>query len=182
MKALFFIDKLLLKIEASLLNIILITMLAFASTQVILRNFFDTGIEWGDVFARHLVLVLCFFGATISTKEDKHIRIDALLKVISKRWLPLVEFFVSVFCIIVSFLLTLAARKFMMDERMADTVLFGKVKTWYFLTVMPIGFSIITFRFFIKTVESLFALTGKKADLKKLENSELDISVNINIK
>jgi len=177
------LDRISYRLESFLLATTLITMLSFASLQVILRNFFDTGIEWGDVFARHLVLWVGFFGATLATKESRHIRIDALLKVFSKRWLPLVELFVHAFCIVVGALLCNSAYKFMMDERMAETVLFLDIPTWYFMSIMPAGFAIITFRYFIQLVEMLFKFGGKTFELQEgSENNAIDINVNIKLK
>jgi len=180
---LFGFDRLLAKLEGFLLATTLITMLFFAFLQVVLRNLFDTGIIWGDVFARHLVLWVGFFGATLATREGKHIRIDALTKALPKRALPIIELFINIFCIIVGFLLFQAALKFMLDERMAGTILFEEVPTWYFITIMPFGFGVITFRYFIKLVELLMTFGGKKKELKHAqEHQELDISLKIKLK
>src|SRR3990167_6348126 len=95
---LFGLDKLLMKVEGFFLTSILIALLFFAFLQVVLRNFFDSGINWGDVFARHLVLCIAFLGATLSTREGRHIRIDALAKILPKKAQPIVELFISFFC------------------------------------------------------------------------------------
>ncbi len=180
MKLLFALDRLMARAEGFLLVLILIVMLCFATLQVILRNFFDTGIEWGDVFARHLVLWIGFFGATLSSKEGKHIRIDALTKIFPKRITPVIEMFVSVFCIVVGVLLTAAANKFMQDERGSGSILFLNVPTWYFITIMPLGFAIITFRYFVMLMEQLSAF-GPQSKSSPKEHKPFEISVNIKI-
>ena len=172
-----------MKVEGFFLTSILIALLFFAFLQVVLRNFFDSGINWGDVFARHLVLWIAFLGATLSTREGRHIRIDALAKILPKKAQPIVELFISFFCIVVGFLLAKAAYKFMSDEKMAQTVLFAKVPTWYFITIMPIGFIIITYSYFVQMVELLMKFGGKKTELARAkEHQELDISVKIKLK
>lgn len=183
-RLLIIINKAFIKIESFFLTTTLITMLAFASLQVILRNFFDTGIEWGDVFARHLVLWVGFFGASLATQDDRHIRIDALAKCLPKKYLPLVDFCVSVFSIIVGFLLTMAAYRFMMDEKMAQTILFEGIPTWYFISIMPIGFGLMTFRFSIRLLEMLTKFGAPKSEKQPQDDlpSELDISVKIKLK
>lgn len=180
---LFTLNKILIKLERFLLSALLITMLFFASLQVFLRNFFDTGIEWADVFARHLVLWVGFFGATLATQDNRHIRIDALTKVISKKWQPLIEVFITIFCIIVSYLLAMAALKFTLDEKMAETVLFEGIPTWYFIAIMPIGFGLISFRLVIKLIEILLNFGGKKVEdvYETDDDSEIDFSVNIKL-
>lgn len=178
----FGIDRLLARVEGFLLVSILIVMLFFASLQVILRNFFDTGIEWGDVFARHLVLWVGFFGATLATKEERHIRIDALAKVISKKWQPVVELLVTIFCIVTGTLLFSASYRFMLGERLAETTLFEGIPTWYFISIMPVGFAIITYRYFVHLVEMLLRFGGKKRPAHKpSDKSEFEISVKVKL-
>ncbi|MBI2339943.1 MAG: TRAP transporter small permease [Deltaproteobacteria bacterium] len=180
---LFGLNKLLVKIETFFLGLTLIALLFFAFLQVVLRNFFDSGINWGDVFARHLVLWIAFFGATLSTREGRHISIDALAKILPDRAKPIVDLFIRFFCIVVCFLLAKAAYKFMLDEKMAATILFAKVPTWYFITIMPIGFTIITYAYFVQFIEVLWKFGGKeKAVARAKGHQELDISVKIKLK
>lgn len=183
-RLIFGLDRLLARLEGSLLVLILLVALSFSFLQVILRNFFDSGITWGDVFARHLVLWIGFFGATLSTQKDSHIKIDALTKILPKRAIPIVELFINFFCIIVGFLLFLAAVKFMMDEKGAASILFKGVPTWYFILIMPVGFGIITFRYFVKLFEMLFRFAGRKIETAKKgpEVPGLDISLHIKVK
>lgn len=181
---LFALNRLSAKVEAFLLVSVLLIALFFAFLQVILRNFFDSGINWGDVFTRHLVLWIGFFGATISTLEDKHIRIDALTKILPKRAIPIVELLICLFCIVVGYLLYLSAYHFVVGEKMALTTLFEGIPTWYFIVIMPVGFGIITFRYLVKFFELLYAFAGKKGEVVAplVDASELDISVKIKLK
>lgn len=177
------LNRLMCRLEEFLLVSVLLAALFFSFLQVILRNFFDSGINWGDVFTRHLVLWIGFFGATISTLEDRHIRIDALSKVLPKKALPVVELFICLFCIVVGYLLFFSAYHFVDGEKAARTILFEGIPTWYFIVIMPVGFAIITFRYFVKLVEMLYKFGGKKLELAKpREGAGLDISVKIKLK
>ncbi|MDO8519461.1 MAG: TRAP transporter small permease [Deltaproteobacteria bacterium] len=178
------LNNLFARIEGYLLVVVLLIALFFAFLQVILRNFFDSGIAWGDVFTRHLVLWIAFFGATISTLEDKHIKIDALLKVLPKRAVPIIEILIHLFCIVVSYLLFDSAYRFIVGEKLSGSTLFEGIPTWYFIVIMPVGFGLITFRFFVKFIESLYVFAGKKMELNKplIAAEELDISVKIKLK
>lgn len=182
-RIIFALDRLFARLEGFLLSVTLIVMLSFASLQVILRNFFDTGIEWGDVFARHLVLWVGFFGATLSTKEDRHIRIDAFTKIIPARWKPLVDFLVCCFCIVVGLFLYDAAAKFVLSEKMAGTTLFKGIPTWYFIVIMPAGFLVISFRYLVFLLGILAKLSGKDVEkmLTKEESPEIEISVKVKL-
>lgn len=151
------------KLERFLLSIILITMLGLAALQVILRNLFDSGIEWADVFTRHLVLWIGFFGATLATRERKHIRIDVLSKILPPLVNKVLQVVVTIFCFLVTALLCQAAYVFTMDERMAGTVLFEGIPTWIFISIMPIGFFLIAVRHGAQLIEELYYLaTGQE--------------------
>ena len=71
MSILLFLDRWLARITGWLIVFFLGVMILMAFGQVVLRNVFHTGIEWGDVFLRHMVLWLGFLGATIATGEGR---------------------------------------------------------------------------------------------------------------
>jgi len=67
-------------------------VLCLAVTQIVMRNFFDTGFLWSESFVRILVLWIAMIGALVATRKNNHIRIDAM-----SRFLPAaVERFVAV--------------------------------------------------------------------------------------
>ncbi len=70
------------RLEQVFVTILLTMMILTAFFQIVLRNFFDTGISWGDSLVRYLVVWVGFIGAAIATKEGKHISIDVV-----SRWL-----------------------------------------------------------------------------------------------
>ena len=66
------------RVEDALLVVLLSAMILLASTQILLRNFFDSGFVWIDPILRVMVLWLGLIGATVATRYNKHIRIDLL--------------------------------------------------------------------------------------------------------
>ena len=64
--------------EDALLVLLLSAMIVLAATQIMLRNFFDSGFVWIDPLLRVLVLWLGLIGATVATRNNRHIRIDLL--------------------------------------------------------------------------------------------------------
>lgn len=161
-KILFAIDRFFLKIESALLFLSLITLLFFAFLQVFLRNFFDTGINWGDVFNRLLVLWIGLFAATIGVKENRHLSLEVLTKFLPNKAKPIVDIFVNLFVIVVSAILTHTAWLFFQDQitfEATDTLFEGLPKA-YFTVVFPIGFALITFRYFIRLLENIYAFAG----------------------
>ena len=80
------IDKTLIflrKLEDALLVTLLLSMVGIATTQVLLRNLFDSGFYWGDSLVRVIVLWVALVGAMIASRNDSHIRIDLASRFLS---------------------------------------------------------------------------------------------------
>jgi len=150
------INNIVAKIETIFLIIILLTMIFLAFLQVILRNFFSSSILWGDTFLRHLVLWVGFIGASLATKENRHINIDALSRLLSKTKKRIVVIVVNFFSASVCFFLMRAAITFIKSEKQAGTTLFADIPTWIFQLIIAIGFGLMMFRFLIHSLENIF--------------------------
>ncbi|UCD10382.1 MAG: TRAP transporter small permease subunit, partial [Nitrospinaceae bacterium] len=72
------IDAGLAKLEATFIVATLSVMILLSFGQVILRNFFHGGILWADLFLRQGVLWVGFLGASLATREGRHISIEVL--------------------------------------------------------------------------------------------------------
>ena len=70
--------------EDALLVFLLSAMIVLAATQILLRNFLDSGFVWIDPLLRVLVLWLGLIGATVATRNNRHIRIDLLSRFFSR--------------------------------------------------------------------------------------------------
>ena len=65
------LDEKISRMEQVLVSILLTLMILMAFSQIVLRNFFDTGISWGDSLVRYLVVWVGFIGAAIAAREGK---------------------------------------------------------------------------------------------------------------
>jgi len=76
-----------------------------------------------------------------------------------------------------------AAYKFVLSEKMAQTTLFKGIPTWYFITIMPAGFLIISFRYLVVLLGILAKLSGKDVEkmLSKEASPEIEISVKVKL-
>ena len=83
------------RVEDALLVVLLSVMLVLASLQIFLRNFFDAGLLWADPVLRVLVLWLGLIGATVATRNNKHIRIDLLSRLFARNTHRLIQGFVG---------------------------------------------------------------------------------------
>ncbi|MEO8168802.1 MAG: TRAP transporter small permease subunit, partial [bacterium] len=111
------IEKNLVKAETGFLVLFFGAMIILSFLQVILRNFFGTGLLWADTLVRHLVIWVGFMGAAIATHEGRHISIDALTKFFSPRWTAVSQILTSLFAIVVCYYLADAALVFLRDEQ-----------------------------------------------------------------
>ena len=157
------VDEALAWVEQTLLVTFLSFMILTAFLQIVLRNFFSTGLDWADSLIRNLVLWTGFIGATLATKEGKHINIDMV-----SRWLPslgknVVTLFIHLFSFFICCLLTYAALKFIKNEVQMENRTFLNIPSWIPEMILPMTFGLMTFRFGLRSFKT--ALGMGKMDL-----------------
>jgi len=141
------IDGVIGRVEQMLLVILLSALILVAFSQIVLRNFFSTGIAWGDAFVRSLVLWTGFIGATIATREGKHISIDAVSRWLSPGGSAVVAIIVHAFSFVVCCFLAFAALKFVDNEFEMKNVAFLGVPAWATETILPATFVMMALRY-----------------------------------
>ncbi|HJL61954.1 MAG TPA: TRAP transporter small permease [Pseudomonadales bacterium] len=146
------VQRILHMLEDGLLISVLTSMLLMAVVQICLRNFFDSGLLWGESFLRILLLWLAMLGAMVATRESNHIRIDVLSRYLgpmsSKAMGLVTNLFSAVICSIVAY----HAFEFVQFEFEDKTIAFGNVPVWACQSIIPVGFFIIAVRFVINGV------------------------------
>ena len=148
------------RVEKFLMAVMLSVMILLAFLQIVLRNVFSTGISWGDPLVRYLVLWVGFVGASLATKEGKHITIE-----IFSRWFPghrslylkAISDLISAF---ICGLLTLAGWTFVQNEAQMGAATFLKIPAWIPQIIIPVTFALITLRF-------VFSFFGALANIFK---------------
>jgi TRAP-type C4-dicarboxylate transport system permease small subunit len=152
------LDRFLGRIEKTLLVVLLATMVLMAFSQIVLRNFFETGIAWGDALVRYLVVWVGFIGAALATRESKHINIDVF-----SRWLPGIgrninHVIIHLFSCFICGLLTYAALKFVRNEYQMGSVAFLDLPIWLFQIVIPAACGLMTLRYALRTFKELLII------------------------
>ena len=147
------VDRALATVAGWFLVIALSAMVLMSFGQLVLRNFFGTSIEWGDVFLRHLVLWLGFLGATLATGQDRHIKVDFFTKFIPAKARKVLLVLTSLFAAYVCYLLLRAGWAFLQSEVEYPTMLVNQIPTWYFMTIIPVGYGLMAFRFVVVALE-----------------------------
>lgn len=146
--------------------LILSLMILLSFGQMLLRNFFDMGIIWGDTLLRQWVLWVGFLGASLAVNHDKHISIDIFSSMSSLFWKRIIKAFTHFSAGIISGFLTWAAWSFMQFEKDSESVLFLDIPVWIFQTVLPYSFMVIAIRFIISGYEAAFIENDPEQILK----------------
>jgi TRAP-type C4-dicarboxylate transport system permease small subunit len=150
MKRLDRLDHIISRVENILIVFMLSLMIIMAFMQIVLRNLFATGFSWADVLVRYLVLWVAFIGASLATREGKHINIDVFSRWISGKTKGYIKTICELCSLIICALLAYAAVKFILFEtQMGGTTFFG-LPVWLPQLIIPITFGLMTFRFALR--------------------------------
>jgi C4-dicarboxylate transporter DctQ subunit len=165
MKAVNWLDRKLIGIEKSLTVAMLFLMVALSLLQILLRNFFSTGITASDIVLRHLTLGLAFLGASMATREGRHLKIDILPRVLPQTLKKISNVLVNLVATAVCVILAKAGWSFAMLEKLSDTPFILSIPLWCVKLIIPLGFLLVGFRFILRTIQELAGDTPKKPPL-----------------
>ena len=134
------------RVEDGLLVVLLLALVVFAGAQIGARNLFDSGWIWGDELVRVGVLWVGLLGAVVASREDRHLRIDFIPRLLPPRGRAV--------CAIVAHLVTAGvcaviawhSGEFVLAERAYDTPGIGVVSGWVLQVVMPVAFALMALR------------------------------------
>jgi TRAP-type C4-dicarboxylate transport system permease small subunit len=161
MKLLAGLERLLIRVETVILVTSLTLMVVLAFAQVVLRNFLDTGILWGDPMVRHLVLWVGFCGAALAAHDDRHISIDVLNKFLPERIRHAAKVVTSLFAVVVCLMLADAAMTLLRDEMEFGGELFLGLPSWTGVMILPPGYLLIAFHFLVRALQSIYHAAGR---------------------
>ena len=138
--------------EDALLVALLGLMIVLASTQILLRNFFDSGIVWIDPILRVLVLWLGLIGATVATRDNKHIRIDLLSQIFKRNTHRLIQSLVGQICAWTCLVIAWHGMKWIQLDYVDGLISFAGIPAWMLEIIVPLSFALIGLRYFIMSV------------------------------
>src|SRR5919197_540806 len=156
-------DYWLASLERVLVVLLLTGLLGLGLLQVIERNVLASGIFWADELLQHMVLWLGFLGASLATREHRHLSIDVLSHVLPTRWQLWLGLLVNAVALGLCMLLVQAAWGLVRSEYTAGTMLSFGVPSWLAQSIIPLGFGAITLRFALRLMETLCRLSRPEA-------------------
>ncbi|MCP4718343.1 MAG: TRAP transporter small permease [Desulfobacteraceae bacterium] len=154
---------LLQKVEDYILVSLLLVMITMSVFQIFLRNFFDSGIVWGDSLVRVLVLWIGLIGAMVASRTDNHISIDILSRYLPPRIKKFTTLVVHLFTAVVTALMAWFSLSFVRMEMSDNFIAFANVPAWVCEIIIPIAFVVISLRYTLFSIDSLTRLMQKKS-------------------
>lgn len=136
-------------VEDSFLAILLTAMICLAGAQIVLRNFFESGLSWANPLLRLLVLWVGLAGAMVATREDHHISIDVLIRSLPLRVKLTVRVFVDIFSATVTAVIAYHAARMVQMDMEAEVIAFAEVPAWVCELIIPLAFGVIALRYAI---------------------------------
>lgn len=137
--------------------LLLLSMILLATGQIIMRNFWDTGLPWSDPLLRIMVLWLGLLGAMAASRNHEHISIDVLSRFLPPRWQRISRMVTDLFSAIICTIIAYYATEFVLMEREDGMIAFANIPAWVCVSIIPIGFGVMALRFLLSFTMTLWA-------------------------
>lgn len=140
------------RFEDTLLVLLLIGMIVLASGQIVLRNFFESGYIWIDPLLRLLVLWVGLIGATVASRDNRHIRIDLLSRFLPKNTHLIIQFFVGLFTAFICAVIAWHGARWVLTDYQEQLSSFHDLPAWILELIIPLAFGLIALRYLIHSM------------------------------
>jgi TRAP-type C4-dicarboxylate transport system permease small subunit len=140
------------RIENALLAVLVLILVVLAGAQIVLRDFFDTGLSWADPLMRSLVLWTGMLGALAAVRDDKHIALDVLHRFLSPTAQRVARMGTLGFAAIVCAAMAYYSYSLVAID-MAESAQAGassKIPAWLPESILPIAFGLMALRFALR--------------------------------
>ena len=127
-------------------------MVILAATQIVLRNFFRTGLPWAEPLLNQSLLWLTMLGALAATGQRKHITMDLASHVLPPRAAAAVRAATNLFAAVLCAVLAKAGWHYVAVQREMESGGLLGVPLWVFPAVIPVVFALLAGRFALQTV------------------------------
>lgn len=153
--------------EELILSLLLSAMIVLSCLQIILRQFFDSGLPWADPLLRYLVVWGGFLGAVLAVSMGKHISLDILSNFLSTNIKRSANIVSHLFSAIVCGFLTYASWLFILSEIQFGSTPFLTIPSWCWNLIFPLAFAVMTLRYSFGTITAFYHLLQSRPESTK---------------
>jgi TRAP-type C4-dicarboxylate transport system permease small subunit len=149
------LDETIGRLEKAFIVIFLGLMIVVGFAQIALRNLMGIGLPWSESLVRYLVLWIGFIGASLATREGRHITIEVIKlrpPASGRRYLAALS---QLCAVAVCAVMTWAAVKFVCDDAQIGNRTFLDLPTWVLVTIIPATFAIMSLRFLLRAIRAI---------------------------
>ena len=158
MTALARLNRLISRLEDSLLIALVSSFLLLAVAQIVLRNAFGEGILWAEPAMRIAVLWIAMIGGMVACREGGHIKINLFEVYAEGRARRVLAGLAHLGAFLTCAALAYASWLFVGYERMDGMTTFLNLPAWWFESILPVGFAVMALRFLHDSVVGACAL------------------------
>jgi TRAP-type C4-dicarboxylate transport system permease small subunit len=146
-----------------MLVVLLSSMILVGVGQILLREIFGTGIIWADELIKLIVLWLAMIGSIAATRDNRHIRIDALSHLLPDKVVTAVRVLVDVFAAVVCAVIAWQAWRYLQLEIEFEDKVLVNTPAWLAHVILPTAFALVSYRFAVSVLGELYGvITGAR--------------------
>lgn len=138
--------RLLHQAEDAVLAVALLALLGLAVLQIVLRVGFDAGLAWGEAVGRVGVLWLAMLGALGAARQQRHIAIDAVPRLLSERLWRAVHGLTHTVAAGLCGWAAWIGWGLVQSERAFPLPFVDGIESWVPMLVLPVGFALLALR------------------------------------
>jgi TRAP-type C4-dicarboxylate transport system permease small subunit len=142
--------------EDGALVLLLGSMVLLAVLQIVLRQFFDSGIGWADELVKIIVLWLAMVGSIAAARDNRHIRIDVLSHVLPDKLVALTRVLVDLFAAAVCVTIAWQAWRYLQIEIEWEETVLIDTPAWAAHAIVPAAFLLIGYRFLVGSAATVY--------------------------
>ena len=138
-------------------------MMSLGGAQIVLRNFASGGLAWADEALRIMVLWLALLGAVAASRDNRHISIDVLSRLLPEVPARVAALIVNLFTAGICLSLAWFSVEFVLESREYGDRLVGDLPAWILQSIIPVAFFLIGYRYLIFALERLVQLVRRSS-------------------
>jgi TRAP-type C4-dicarboxylate transport system permease small subunit len=143
------------QLEELVLVCLVFAMVALGAAQILFRNVISVGLVAIDPLVNHMVLWVALLGASIATRENRHIVIEVLPRRLSPAVRSRIKGALQLLSALVCFFLVYPAIQFILNEYNPRKYLAFGIRLWISQSVMPVMWFVLGIRFMLHGFKNL---------------------------